>query len=284
MRPTRIRDFEMLNKEELEKLAEKGNVEAQYDLGEYYADVEKNIPEACRWYEKAAMQDHVESQFSLGYFYQFGDAGFPADKGKARQWYVKAADKGHTRSQRRLGDLCRTEDKFSEAAKWYNKAIVQKDKIAMYQLAMLHELSKVHFPESDINKAVELYKELSADSKINHKGAMVRLAHLYFDGQKIPRDPKRGKELIGKCSLFIDNKVQHYPEIDIYDLWLIGAAYCHGLTNENDEPSIDDLNKGINILDVVIADGLQFYPPDRIELVKKARDLAIRRRMNITDN
>ena len=267
----------MPNKEELKKMAEQGNVYAQYNLGEYYADVEKNIPEACKWYEKAAVQGHSESQFSLGFYYQFGDEGFPADKEKARQWYVKAAEKGHTRSHVRLGDLCRVEGKWSEAAQWYKK--IKNNKYAMYQLALIYEIPKVHFPESDINKAVELYKQLSADGEINHKGAMVRLAHLYFDGQKIPRDTKKGKELIDRCNLFIDgDKVQHYPEIDIYDLWIIGSEYCHGLVNDNNEPTIDDLNKGIAILDVVITDGLKNYPPDRIELVKKARDLAVKRR------
>ena len=74
----------MSNKEELKRLAENGNVEAQFSLGEYYDEVEKNISEACKWYEKAARQDHAESQFCLGYYYRFGDKGFPADIEKSR--------------------------------------------------------------------------------------------------------------------------------------------------------------------------------------------------------
>ena len=269
----------MANKEELKRLAEQGNVDAQYDLGEYYADVEKNIPEACKWYEKAAMRDHVESQFSLGYFYQFGDVGFPADKKIARHWYIKAADKGHTRAERRIGDIFRSESNFIEACKWYKKATEKKDAIAMYYLAVLNERKSRENPDADFNLAVKLYEELS-NEPFKNKGAMIRLAYLYLDGQYIQGKVDSGKDLIENknyCGLFDENgEVILYEEIDVFLLYQIGVCYYSSFSiNVFDikEENIKDLNKCVKLLDTVIKDGLSRYP-DCLEHAKEVRDSA----------
>jgi TPR repeat protein len=49
-------------------LAEKGNAEAQYKVGEMYEmgkSVPKNIPNALSWYEKAADQGHVKAGYKI---------------------------------------------------------------------------------------------------------------------------------------------------------------------------------------------------------------------------
>ena len=246
-------------------------------MGEHFADVEKNIPEACKWYEKAANQEHVESQFLLGFYYRFGDVGFPADIEKGRQWYMKAAKKGHVRAQRRLGDLYRNENNYAEAVKWYNKAVIKRDKLAMFHLARLHEAPPDYaFPGCDIDIAVSLYEELSTPS-FNYKAAMVSLGLLYCDGEKVSRNEIEGKKLL-EMALFPNGKLEIDDSLDIYDIWLAGSVYCTGRTNINNEPNLDDLNKGIELLDIVIADGFQGYPPDRLELVKRMRNFSDDRR------
>jgi len=52
------------------KLAEQGNTEAQYKVGEMYemgTGVQKSLPTAMSWYEKAAAQDHKKAGYKLLY-------------------------------------------------------------------------------------------------------------------------------------------------------------------------------------------------------------------------
>ena len=168
-----------------------------------------------------------------------------------------------------------------EAVKWYHKAVEKKDKLAMFYLARLNETPKA-FPDADVNLAVKLYEELS-DAPFNDKGAMVNLALLYCEGMNIPRNADRGKKLIEKCNLFIDDVVQLYDEINIYELYRVGVLYCSGEINANNEPSPDDLNKGIKLLDVAIRDGLKGYHPENLMLAQRLRDISDKRRKNLID-
>lgn len=262
----------MSDKVELKRLAEKGNIEAQFNLAEYYYEEEEKL-EACKWYEKAALQGHTESQFCLGVSYYFGEEGLPVDIEKSRYWFRKAAEKGHTRAQRRLGDIFRFELNYVEAIKWYKKAIAKKDKLAMFYTALLNEPPN-NFPGVDVNISVKLYEELSNDP-FNDKGAMINLAYLYCMGDHVSRDALRGKALIEKCNLFKNSNVQLYDEIQIYDLYRIGVLYCSGQINPDNNSTADDLIKGIKLLDVAIADELPEFSPATLSHAKDCRDKAI---------
>ncbi|MCD8070178.1 MAG: hypothetical protein LUE08_02175 [Akkermansiaceae bacterium] len=59
---------EELNAALYQEAAEQGNAEAQYRLGECYAEgegVEKDVKEAVRWWRKAADQGHAEARMAL---------------------------------------------------------------------------------------------------------------------------------------------------------------------------------------------------------------------------
>jgi len=272
-------NYDKMSVWELKRLAEQNDVEAQYQLGEYYDLEEKNIPEANKWYEKAARQNHTESQYMLGYYYQWGGTNFPADIEKGRFFLTKAAEKGHTRAQRHLGILYENERNYVEAAKWYSKAIVHKDKTSMYRLARLYEfgaLSSSPYPDC-IYSAAKLYEELSSTS-FNHKGAMINLARIYRDG-KIPRNIYKSKELIERSKLFVNNIVQLDEDIEIYELYQLSIAYFRGDLNVNNEPTIDDINKCIQLLDIVIDDGLKAYPGD-LEVAKELQKRAFNIKMH----
>jgi TPR repeat protein len=66
-------------------LAEEGDAEAQFDLGEKYEFgnwVPQDHAQAAYWYRKAADQGHDEAQFKLGYMYDKGQ-GVPQDYAEA---------------------------------------------------------------------------------------------------------------------------------------------------------------------------------------------------------
>lgn len=86
-------------------LAERGNTDAQYNLGVmYYAGkgVRRDYPEAVRWYRKSAEGGNAFAQARLAAMYQQG-LGLPQDDEEAFSWYCKAAEQDHHFAQYNLG-------------------------------------------------------------------------------------------------------------------------------------------------------------------------------------
>ncbi len=76
--------------------AEKGNAEAQYNLGVMYSKghgVAQDYKEAVRWYQLAAKQGDADAQYNLGRMYFLGQ-GVPQDYTRAHMWFNIAAVSG----------------------------------------------------------------------------------------------------------------------------------------------------------------------------------------------
>ena len=85
----------------LQKSAEQGYVSAQANLGVYYFQgehVQKNDEQAFFWTQKAAEQGDMRSQHNLGFFYLKGIV-VSRDNSQAIEWFRKAARQGHKKSQ-----------------------------------------------------------------------------------------------------------------------------------------------------------------------------------------
>lgn len=81
----------------LQPLAEHGNAEAQFQLGQMYVfgeGVPKDLEEGFRWVRRAAEQGHAKARFQLGQMYYFG-VGVPGDLQAGLIWVRKAAKQGH---------------------------------------------------------------------------------------------------------------------------------------------------------------------------------------------
>ncbi len=81
----------------LKPLAERGNAEAQFQLGLLSAQgqgVPQNIAEAAKWFRKAAEQGYAPAQINLGYMYDTGQ-GVAKNQAEAASWWKKAADQGN---------------------------------------------------------------------------------------------------------------------------------------------------------------------------------------------
>lgn len=81
----------------LHKLAQNGNIEAQYMLGSLLGELS--------WYKKAAQQGHVESMYRLGSYYANKLSKNSADNKLAEQWLKAAADKNHYDAAYELASL-----------------------------------------------------------------------------------------------------------------------------------------------------------------------------------
>ena len=68
-----------------QKLADGGDAQAQYELGEYYHDSNnpaRDLNKALNYFEKASLQGHAQAQFQLGTMFYKGE-GVPANNVQA---------------------------------------------------------------------------------------------------------------------------------------------------------------------------------------------------------
>jgi len=93
--------------DDLRKLAEQGDAEAQWDMGYRYHNgqgVPQDDTQAVRWFQRAADQGHVNAQATLGAYYWAG-RGVPKDLGQAYFWSAVALHQGDRDSESRLRGL-----------------------------------------------------------------------------------------------------------------------------------------------------------------------------------
>lgn len=75
------------------ELAEKGDVDAQYNLGLHYKQtLDCNDEESVKWFTKAANNGHIPSCWNLGMYYEYGLGDINKDITKAIKWYTKVAE------------------------------------------------------------------------------------------------------------------------------------------------------------------------------------------------
>lgn len=119
------------------RCAEKGDVDAQKELGYIYATgtgrVRKNLSEALAWYEKAAKRGDAEAQNALGILYAKGGEGLMQNYRKAAAWYEKAAEKGLMQAQLNYGTLFEYGQgvikSYITAYMWYTLAFEHADTV-----------------------------------------------------------------------------------------------------------------------------------------------------------
>lgn len=116
-------------------LAEQGNAEAQYRLGNIFGfglGLPLDYDEAVKWYRKAAEQGYGSAQNSLGYMYQLG-LGIQQDNAKAVKWYRKAAEQGNKVAQVNLGDMYKdgkgVPRNYVQAYMWYQIVVTQSSAV-----------------------------------------------------------------------------------------------------------------------------------------------------------
>ena len=134
--------------EALRARAEKGDVDAQNNLGEMYAkgqDVTQDYAEAVKWYRKAADGGYARAQFNLGFSY-ITERGVMRDYGEAVKWFRKAAEQGFAPAQADLGIAYDTgqgvQRDGEEAMKWFRLAADQGFAPAQFSLGLAYKQGK----------------------------------------------------------------------------------------------------------------------------------------------
>jgi len=169
--------------EQLTKLANSGDSDAQLEIGNTYATgrhVEKAETVAHHWYQLAAGQGNHNAQYKLGLQY-FHGKGVTKDYSIAREWWLEAATQGNADAQQKLGYLYSealgVERDYDRAISWYKRAGQLGHAEAQTLLGSLyHEGNRI---PRNYNEAFKWYK-MAAER--GHPHAQYTLATLFHDG------------------------------------------------------------------------------------------------------
>ena len=190
----------------LEKAAEKGHAEAQYELSKLYfggLGVTQDFTKAAKWTQKAAEQGVVMAQSFLGFLYISGQ-GVKQNYVEAVEWFQKASEQGGAYAQCCLGYIYEnglgvTQDN-SEAVKWYQKAAEQGYADAQCCLGVMYENGKGI--KKDYQQALKWYR-MAAEQ--NDARAQCNLGRLYEEGNWVTKNLELAVEWYRKAAK------QEYP-------------------------------------------------------------------------
>ncbi|HVU26832.1 MAG TPA: tetratricopeptide repeat-containing serine protease family protein [Verrucomicrobiae bacterium] len=182
-------DYGSLSIEQIKSLAENGDAQAQYKLGNRYLQgegVSKDSSKAIKWYRKAADQGQVQAETLLGYSYLSGES-VPKDSSEAIKWFRKAADQGYDYAQDCLGECYQggigVPQDYGEAVKWYQKAAEQGYVTAQYDLGKCYQNS--NGVPCDFAEAAKWFRA-AADQGFSD--AQLALGAFYANGMGVPQN------------------------------------------------------------------------------------------------
>ena len=156
---------------QFQRLAGKGDSEAQYYLGQMYEHgkgVKKDKVMAMRWYNQALEAENANAQFHRGFIFyhavevEFYDAvKVEKDYREAIKWFRKAAQQNHAPAQFYLGVMYQhgegVEQNDREAVKWYRSAAQLGNPTAQYNLGVMYEKGKG--VEQNANEAAKWFRK-----------------------------------------------------------------------------------------------------------------------------
>lgn len=171
---------------ELQRRAESGDSDAQYDLAMRYWEGKEGAPKddskAFYWAKKSAEQGDAYAQSWVGYFYE-NAYGTARDFGEAAYWYRRSADQGNRFSQNNLGECYYygrgVERSYEKAVSWYKKAADQEFPSACYNLGWCYEMGEG--VASNRSLAISYYRKAAASGNEDARQRLSKLG-LSADG------------------------------------------------------------------------------------------------------
>jgi TPR repeat protein len=207
-------------------LAEKGDKEAQYQLGFMYyhgINVPQDYREAFKWYSKAADQGMAEAQYQLGFMYN-NRQGVLQNYKEAVKWYTKAAEQyqkaaeqGDAAAQYKLGLMYDNghgvAQDYKEATHWYTKAAEHENAEAQAKLGMMY-LEGDGVPQ-DYKEAIKWLTRAAEQGMIE---VQCYLGGIYYFGDIVAQDYKEAAKWLRKAA----------EQNVVIAQCLLGSIYYHG--------------------------------------------------------
>ena len=130
-------------------LAKKEDVRAQYNVALIYENglgVEKDLPQAQLWYERAAKNGNASAQYNLGQMYHVAGEEDVHAYEKAKYWYDKAVNSGVKEAYNNLGALYLNGQGVNKdeqkAFRFFQKGAKKGDEAAKVNVAILYAWGK----------------------------------------------------------------------------------------------------------------------------------------------
>lgn len=188
--------------DELTASAEKGDAQAQYQLGQAYLrgrGAPKAPAQALTFFKKAADQGHAEATGAIGYFYANG-LTVTKDLAAAAEWFRLGAEKGGAKAQLNYGQALLNargvNPDEAEGMKWIDKAVAQGLPQACAAKGEFFFLARHGLPK-DYAKAREvLEKAAAADLSSAHNV----LGLIYQEGLGVPADLAKAEACFRKAA------------------------------------------------------------------------------------
>ena len=143
------------------KLANKGNIKAQYMLGMCYLNgdgIKQNKDLAIKWITKAAVKNHIEAQYNLGVIYYYRDS--KKDLKLAVKWLTKGAEQEDNNSIAFLGH-CYLNGKGVRKSAKHAVELFKAKKIRYDQISKIINkclLIDIDYPVNNIKNIIEFNK------------------------------------------------------------------------------------------------------------------------------
>ncbi len=170
-----------------EALAERGNAEANFNLGILYEDglgVPKDMARALQYFERSAESGNQRAQYRLGLLYSAGGT-VPLDPARSRKWLGAAAAQGDADAAKLLA--------------MRERAGADPRDDAYYRAEVLHVLGRNQ-------EAAAIWKDLADAGDTRSR---TRLAWLYEAGQGVPRDLDQAARLFRRSAEEGDPEAQY---------------------------------------------------------------------------
>jgi uncharacterized protein len=192
--------------------AERGDAQAQTDLGNIYLDsrsVLNDYTKGISWLRKAADQDFVPAENALSNTYCVGYGGTPKDGAQCRSWMHRSADQGSAEAQYTLGlsyfnAIWGFEKDDAQGLQWVQRAADQGYVDAQRELGRSYEHG-LHSTWQDFANAILWYRK-AADQGDGE--AQFALANIYERGEGIPRDTAYALEWYRKAAANTGNSLR----------------------------------------------------------------------------
>lgn len=158
---------------QVSELAEKGDAQAQYNLGMMLNNgigTAKNPSLALQWFEKSAQAGDPLAAYKAGCYYsgQFKDT-VAVDSEKSLQYKLVAAEAGYSLAQHDVANVYAQRNQFSTAIKWWEAAAKQGYPLSLYNLSVTYKEGK--FVPRDNVRAYAYFKlaKVISEEKISEK-------------------------------------------------------------------------------------------------------------------
>ena len=205
-----------------ETMAEQGDTRAQAWLGHRYywgaGGVARDRGRALEYLQRAANDGNVEAQYNLGVMYAYGH-GVEKDRNASLELFRKAADQGYTAALNGLA-LSLTDgspdNNLTEAFHYFNKSAASGNADGLYNSALLLKDGK-GVAKDEATAVAYMRRAVSAD----HQAARIALGSMLIEGRGTPPDCQQGTLLLkeaaerGRWGILLRDGLEAYMRGDI---------------------------------------------------------------------